>query len=256
MSPTNNNQTGFNTIHFVSHEYYFTFLGQLIEGGDTLSGFIKAKKFTNQLFFGAEKTPEYKKVLQKGFEIFCHALKVPEDANFCYQCPQELQPNENEDDFDDEIEVSVIDGIQLGCRTHDMKADIKDEYFEEEVVPNLTVKGIEAKDRTFLNTKKVRNIVTELLAHIKDIHAMSDAVKALNMIVLDENATSVLMLLHRLLSEHKFLLDGYISLFHELQLDTPISALFTPYSSEKETYKTFLDYINNKSDFFSFTNKH
>ena len=33
MSPTNNNQTGFNTIHFVSHEYYFTFLGQLIEGG-------------------------------------------------------------------------------------------------------------------------------------------------------------------------------------------------------------------------------
>ena len=195
-------------------------------------------------------------MLQKGFEIFCHALKVPEDANFCYQCPQELQPNENEDDFDDEIEVSVIDGIQLGCRTHDMKADIKDEYFEEEVVPNLTVKGIEAKDRTFLNNKKVRNIVTELLAHIKDIHAMSDAVKALNMIVLDENATSVLMLLHRLLSEHKFLLDGYISLFHELQLDTPISALFTPYSSEKETYKTFLDYINNKSDFFPFTNKH
>ena len=252
VSPTNNNQTGrFNKLHFVSHEYYFTFLGQLIEGGETLSGFIKAKRFTNQLFFGAEKSPEYKRILQKGFEIFCHALKIPEDANFCYECPQELQSNENEDDFADEIEVSVIDGIQMGCRTHEMKAEIKDEYFQEEVVPDLTVKGIEAKHRTFLNNRHVRNIIKELLEHTEDVSALYDAVKALNMTELDDNTTSVLELLHRLLSESKFLPDGYITLFYELQLETPISALFTPYSSEKETYKTFLDYLNNKSDIFS-----
>ena len=171
------------------YEYYFNFLSQLVENGETLSGFIKSKKFMNEVFFGFEKSPEYKKVLQKGFEIFCHALEFPEDANFCYECPQELEENEKEDDFENEIEISVIDGIQMGCRINDLKTEMKEEYFEEETVDNLLVKGIEAKHRTFLNTQKTRDVITNLLLNVDKASSLPNVVKALSALESDENAT-------------------------------------------------------------------
>ena len=251
VSPTNNKMTGrSNTLHFVSYEYYFSFVSKLIASGETLSGFIKSRKFMDEVYFGLDKSPEYRKVLQKGFEIFCHALKLPEDANFCYQCPQKLEKGEKEDDFD-QIEYSIIDGIQMGCRTNDLKAGIKEEYFQEEIVEHLMVKGVEAKDRTFLKTEKVRNIISDLVADMADTTALPNAVKALNLLELDENATSVLELLNRILSERKVVPPGYHKLLHELSLKTPISALMVPYSSDRMTYKRFLEYLNNEEDIFS-----
>ena len=252
VSPANNNKSSrSNTLHFVSYEYYFNFLSQVVENGETLSGFIKSKKFMNEVLFGFEKSPEYKKVLQKGFEIFCHALQFPEDANFCYECPQELEENEKEDDFENEIEISVIDGIQMGCRINDLKTEMKEEYFEEETVDNLLVKGIEAKHRTFLNTQKTRDVITNLLSNVDKASSLPNAVKALSALELDENATVVLELLNRLLSEHKVVPTGYCALLHELRLLTPKSALLVPYSSDKNTYKRFMEYLNNKSDIFA-----
>ena len=251
VSPTNNKMTGrSNTLHFVSYEYYFSFVSKLIASGETLSGFIKSRKFMDEVYFGLDKSPEYRKVLQKGFEIFCHALKLPEDANFCYQCPQKLEKGEKEDDFD-QIEYSIIDGIQMGCRTNDLKAGIKEEYFQEEIVEHLMVKGVEAKDRTFLKTEKVRTIISDLVADMADTTALPNAVKALNLLELDENATSVLELLNRILSERKVVPPGYHKLLHELSLKTPISALMVPYSSDRMTYKRFLEYLNNEEDIFS-----
>ena len=65
----------------------------------------------DEIFLGKEKSPEYRRVLQKGFEIFSHALTLPEDANYCYKCPQTLVAGEREDDFKQEIEYSIIDRI-------------------------------------------------------------------------------------------------------------------------------------------------
>ena len=78
-------------LHFVSYEYYFEYLAQLLTGGETMHSFIKSKKFMAEIFFGFEKSPKYQKILGKGFEIFCHALQFPEDSNFCYECPQKCQ---------------------------------------------------------------------------------------------------------------------------------------------------------------------
>ena len=51
VSPANNKMTGrSNTLHFVSFEYYFSFLGQLLASGETLSGFIKSRKFMDEVF--------------------------------------------------------------------------------------------------------------------------------------------------------------------------------------------------------------
>ena len=255
VSPAYNKMTGRQrTLHFVSVEFYFSFLSQIVTSGETMNAFIKSKKFMNEIFFGFDKTPEYKKVLQKGFEIFCHALKFPEDSNYCYDCPQKLELGEKEDDYNNEVEYSIIDGIQMGCRTQDNKSEIKDEYFKEDTVENITVKGIEAQDRTFLNTKKVRNVITNLISKAGDMwdtNALPIAIKELSAMKLDENTRSVLDLLNRIASEQKHLPECYLPLLHELQLETPISALMVPYSSDRQTYGKFMEYLNNKTDIFS-----
>ena len=238
-------------LHFVSYEFYFSFLSQLLLGGETMNAFIKSRKFMDEIFFGYEKSPEYRKVLQKGFEIFCHALTFPTDANFCHECPQKLGGDEKEDDYKEEIEYSIIDGIQMGCRTNDLKAEIKEDYFKEKIVENLEVKGVEAKDRTFLNTRKIRNIISNLLSKAEDPDVLDSSIKALSIIELDANATSVLELLNRISSKNKKLPSGYIPLLHELRLETPISALMLPYSSNRKIYETLMDYLNNKIDIFS-----
>ena len=238
-------------LHFVSYEYYFEYLAQLLTGGETMHSFIKSKKFMAEVFFGFEKSPEYQKILGKGFEIFCHALQFPEDSNFCYECPQELKTDQNEDDFKDAIEYSIVDGIQMGCRENDKKASINEEYFSEEVVEDLDVKGIEAKERTFINVKKVRTIIGDMLSKADSPGALSDAVDTLNEMELDVNSRSVLEMLNRISSQHKVLPLGYTTLLRELSLETPISALMLPYSSHRDLYQRFLNYLNNKINIFS-----
>ena len=252
VSSARNKMTGRSrALHFVSHEYYFSFLGQLLMGGETMNSFIKSRKFMDEIFFGCQKTPEYRRVLQKGFEIFCHALKFPDDANFCYECPKKLDIGEQEDDFNKEIEYSIIDGIQMGCRTNDLKADIKEEYFKEDIVETPSVKGIEAKDRTFLNTRKVRNIISDLLSKSDDTSSLVNAINDLNCLKLDSNGRTVLELLNRVSAENKTLPQGYFSLLHELRLETPISALMIPYSSNRKIYETLMKYLNKEIDIFS-----
>jgi hypothetical protein len=65
------------TLHFVSYELYFTFLSQLVKGGQTMSAFIKSQKFMNELYFGSEKNPEYRKAmwLKEDFRSKCEYLK-------------------------------------------------------------------------------------------------------------------------------------------------------------------------------------
>ena len=50
--------------------------------------------------------------------------------------------------------VHPLDGVQMGCRVQDDKSEIQDEYFNEEVVKDNIVEGIESKGRTFLKKKK------------------------------------------------------------------------------------------------------
>ena len=131
VSPADNKMTGRSrNLHFVSYEYYFSYLGQLLVGGERMNSFIKSRKFMDEIFLGKEKTPEYRRVFQKGFEIFSHALAFPEDANYCYECPQTLVAGEKEDNFKEEIEYFIIGGIQMGCRTNGLKTEIQDDIFQ------------------------------------------------------------------------------------------------------------------------------
>ena len=244
------------TLHFVSYEFYFKYVIQLITGGETLSAFVKSQKLMDEVYFGCEKSPEYKKVLQKGLEIFCHALRFPEDANYCYECPQKLTPDDgkSEDDFKDDIEYTIVDGIQMGCRSNELKAPIKDEYFTEEQIESVIVSGIESKDRTFLSSARVRTILGTLLSNKDDHGALTKAIDALSEMNLSEHSNCVLQLLKRISSQSKIIPGCYILLLRELHLQTPISALLVPFSSNRSIYKEFMDYLNEKCNIFSSAN--
>ena len=138
-------------------------------------------------------------------------------------------------DFSD---PTVVDGVQMGCRVQDDKSEIQDEYFNEEVVKDTIVDGIESKDRTFLKKKKVRDIISNLIENKSDIGALSKAIHSLTSFELDDNTRSVLNLLNRIYSENKYLPECYVIFLHELALETPISALLVPYSSDKQTYES------------------
>ena len=224
-------------IHFVSYELLYKFLGQLLTGGDKLDSFVKANNFMSEIFFGLEKRTVSPKILQKAFEIFIHALIFPEKSNFCWECPQKLEDGENEDDYKD-IEVSVVDGIQMGCQTNDAKGNLPREYFDEETDGDELVKGVEAKDRTFLKSKKIRDVIALLIKHVDNKNQLKDTIKRLEKIQTeekkkDEMTGSILVLLKRLYGENRILPQGYRKLFAELSLITPISALLTAYTSKK-----------------------
>ena len=194
-------------LHFVSYELLFKFLGQLLMGGEKLDAFMKANNFMNEVFFGLDNHTLYPKILQKGFEIFIHALKFPEKANFCFECPQQLEEGENEDDFDD-IEYSVVDGIQMGCQTNDGKGQLQKEYFEEETDGDILVRGVECKDRACLNSQKKRDAISGLLKELENKSKLKETILKLEKTKKDNMTEKVLLLLRRINKESQNLPKG------------------------------------------------
>ena len=181
-------------------------------------------------------------------------MQFPDFSNFCFECPQELEYGEHAEDYDD-IEYHVVDGIQMGCKTNDCKGHIPKEYFEEETDGDELVIGVESKDRTCLNMKKARNIVADMLKDMRNKKKMKESIAKLEKI---KNKTKgdnkildcLLLVLKRISKTHTILPDGYMKLLHELKLDTPISALLTPYTSNRELYNHFYDYLKQKKKIF------
>ena len=230
-------------MHLVSYELLFKYLSELLTGGEKLDAFIKSNQFMSEIFFGLEKTSLHAKNLQKAFEIF------PEKANFCFQCPQKLENGEEEDNFDD-IEYSVVDGIQMGCQINETKGYLSKELFEEETIGDNVVDGIEVKNRTCLNTKAKRDIISELVKNVENRKILKETIKKLENTCKDDMTDKVLALLKRISKEHRTLPKGYQLLFEELKLDTPISALLTAYTSDRKIYSMFYKYLKRESYIF------
>ena len=236
-------------IHLVSYELLFKYLSELLTGGEKLDAFIKSNQFMSEIFFGLEKTSAYSKIIQKGFEIFIHALQFPEKANFCFQCPQKLGDGEQEDTYDD-IEYSVVDGVQMGCQTNEAKGYLPKEVFEEETIDDDVVLGVEVKNRTCLNSKVKRDAVSELVKNVENRNALKETIKKLENTSKDDMTDKVVAVLKRISEKHKTLPKGYQMLFEELKLDTPISALLTAYTSDRKIYSLFYKYLKRESYLF------
>ena len=114
--------------------------------------------------FRGNDTKVSRQIFQKGYEIFLHSLQYDKSKAWsCDLCPKELDINQKSNEVDyDEVEVHVSDGIDMGTIQNTIKGFVGNEIFQENKVKNIVVKGIEAKERTFLNQQYQRDILVHL----------------------------------------------------------------------------------------------
>ena len=236
------------TLHFVSYEYLFKYLFDLLNGGNFANAYLKSHEQMDEIFVG-NKSGMYKKVFHKAFEIFIHALKFPKNAMYCEKCPGELIEGQTEDLFEGEIEVSIIDGVNMGCIQNAAKGFVDQDNFEEEKVDDIVIAGVEAKDRTFVNLKSQRDILKNLHKSFSK-STLKAAIKKFSKTKTDDCSQTVLDLLIYMEKFH-LVPEGYQILVKELSLETPVSALLTAYSSNRKLYQNFLNYLESKRDIFS-----
>ena len=71
-----------------------------------------------------------KQIFLKAFEIYKHATHYnTEEAFGCNQCPGELMNGEKEDDFENEREVHICDGIDMGNMQYPTKGLVEKAFF-------------------------------------------------------------------------------------------------------------------------------
>ena len=189
------------------------------------------------------------KILQKAFEIFIHALQFPNKSNFCFQCPQELENEEREDDYND-VEYSIVEGIQMGCQTNEVKGQLPRQIFEEDTAGDNLVEGVEVKNQTCLNSKSKQDAISDLMNNLENRNMIKRTIKALESTAQDDMTMKIISLLKRLAGKCKILPQGYRRFFDEIKLDTPISALLTTCTSYRKLYSLFYKYLKKELYFF------
>ena len=126
-------------VQFVSvdllNEYMTSLFGKSQEG-KSIDAFVHNKNILNCDERG-EAGEISKQVFLKAFEIYIHATHYnTEDAFGCNQCPGELKKGENEDDFEDEREVHICDGIDMGNMQYPTKSMVEKDLFQVPKVPS------------------------------------------------------------------------------------------------------------------------
>ena len=236
-------------VHFVTYFYLFQYHQQLMSCGTSQNAYADAATKMNSMLDQGQSLD--RRVLRKAYEIFIHALNYDmEKAWGCARCPRPLGQDEHELDFDGVIEVHIADGINMGT-----SAALKEsmELFTEEKVDCPSVRGITAKERTFLAVKSERVMIEKLVASLDggdDRKKISLTCRRIsNMKTKSHNLELVGNLLNRLKGEQGTLSSGYQLLLDEIWRCTPISQLLA--SNNKQHLKTFESYIQGENDCFA-----
>ena len=148
-------------VHFVTYFYLFQYHQQLMSCGTSQNAYADAATKMNSMLDQGQSVD--RRVLRKAYEIFIHALNYDmEKAWGCARCPRSLGQDEHELDFDGVIEVHIADGINMGTAAA-LKELESMELFTEEKVNCPSVRGITAKERTFLALKSERVVIEKLV---------------------------------------------------------------------------------------------
>ena len=237
-------------VHFVSYYYLFQYHQTLMSGGISQNAFADTGKKLNTMLHQGQSVD--KRILKKAYEIFIHALKYDiEKAWGCPQCPKLLGKDEHESMFNDVVEVHIADGINMGTTAALKELEAK-ELFTEDRVKGPKVKGIEAKERTFLAFQSERLMIESLsksLVGVDDMKKLGAAWKRIsNLKKKSENMRLIENLLRRLKDVPNPLSAGYQLLLEELWKCTPISQLLP--SNSKEQLKQLETYLTGDSTCF------
>lgn len=126
LAPAKSNQT----VNFTSVDLLNDYLSLLFgksQEGKSLDAFIESLNSLNEKERGiTRKIP--KNVVFKSFEIYLHTTKYDKEKGFeCQKCPKELENNETEEDYPDDIDAHLVDGVNMGCKEDKIKGFVDEE---------------------------------------------------------------------------------------------------------------------------------
>ena len=171
----------------------------------------------------------------------------------CPQCPLPLSPNEHERLYDGINEVHIADGINMGTTAALKELETNEIFCEDKIEgPCGPVKGIYARERTFLALKVERLLIRTLVDTLDgeaDAKKLGLACKRISaMKTKSHNLELVGQLLSRLKKVNVALSPGYKLLLDELWRCTPIAQLFP--SNNKKNLRTFEAYLTKDNHCF------
>ena len=171
----------------------------------------------------------------------------------CPQCPLPLSPNEHERLYDGINEVHIADGINMGTTAALKELETNEIFCEDKIEgPCGPVKGIYARERTFLALKAERLLIRTLVDTLDgeaDAKKLGLACKRISaMKTKSHNLELVGQLLSRLKKVNVALSPGYKLLLDELWRCTPIAQLFP--SNNKKNLRTFEAYLTKDNHCF------
>ena len=235
-------------LHFISYDVLFEYHSSVISGGNAQNSFVTSKNELNLVFRGNDASIS-RRIFQKGYEIFMHSLKYNVDEAWsCDLCHKELDTKQDKREVDFEaVEVHISDGIGMGTIQNTIKGFVSEDIFKEEKVENIVIKGIEAKERTFINQNKQRTILSKLSSSNMSSTDIREAIKLIEkQKTKSKNIIMIRNLLKRL--QQSNIPDGYKLLIKELGKCSPIAILLP--SHDSLDYKILSAFLESKHNIF------
>ena len=237
-------------LHFITYDFLFEYHSSLVAGGNTQNSFVQSKNDVNLVYRGQDiEIP--RRTFGKGYEIFIHSLDYDaKKAWGCDLCPKQLDSNmgKSEEEFTD-IECHISDGINMGTIENDIKGYTGKDIFDEEIDSKYLVKGIDAKQRTFLNQIKHRKLLQDLSKTQMKASDIKDTISKINKTKKSPNLDLVLNLLQMLDERKKGVPFAYQLLTSELGKCTPVSIILP--SHDKLDYKILAAFLEEKCNIFN-----
>ena len=154
-----------------------------------------------------------------------NAIKYdPKIGYGCPKCPDELEKDENEEDFDD-IECHISDGIDMGCQDNVVKGLVSDDIFRIERTGDQLVRGTDCFERAILPTKTMRTSLLKCIEMDFKKPWIKSAIDEIGQKPENQRCVAIINLL-KFVAKKSRVDDCYRELLNELAKDSPIPSGF------------------------------
>ena len=227
------------------NEYLATLFGSG-SSGKSLRSFVDAKNSLNCDQRGSTRHIDFYQT-RIAFHIYLNAIKYdPKIGYGCPKCPDELEKDENEEDFDD-IECHISDGIDMGCQDNVVKGMVSDDIFRIERTGDQLVRGTDCFERAILPTKTMRISLLECVEMDLKKHWIKSAIYEIGQQPENQRCMAIINLLKFVATKSR-VDDCYRELLNELAKDSPIS-IWLP-GLESQSFVTLRSFLNCERNVF------
>ena len=227
------------------NEYLATLFGSG-SSGKSLRSFVDAKNSLNCDQRGSTRHIDFYQT-RIAFHIYLNAIKYdPKIGYGCPKCPDELEKDENEEDFDD-IECHISDGIDMGCQDNVVKGLVSDDIFRIERTGDQLVRGTDCFERAILPTKTMRTSLLKCIEMDFKKPWIKSAIDEIGQKPENQRCVAIINLL-KFVAKKSRVDDCYRELLNELAKDSPIS-IWLP-GLESQSFVTLRSFLNCERNVF------